>query len=117
MLPHSRTPGKKRSHCVADAFGIDAVVPVEVRARSRLAEEIYPERNLRHAEGGADEREGMGMPVEDGHNGYALLLSGDERLEVRARPAESPVEAVGARHDEHIGEHARGPERAAGLHG
>ena len=57
------------------------------------------------------------MPVEDGHDGHAFLLGADQRLEMRPRPAESAVEAVGARHHEHAGEHAGGAEPAARLHG
>src|SRR4029453_7503911 len=81
--------------------GIDAVVPIEIGARARLAEVVHAERQLGHAERRPDERQRVRVAVEHRDDGHALLLGAHEILDVRARIPEAAIEAVGARDREH----------------
>src|SRR5262245_39797813 len=76
--------------------GVDAVVTVEIPSSARLAEIVDAERRLRHAEGRAEEGQGMGVAVEDRHEGYVFLVGAHEAKEMRVGVSQATVQAIGA---------------------
>src|SRR5439155_23494174 len=68
MLSAGESAAQEDRRRLDDRGGVDAVVAIEGGARSRLAEVVHAQRELRHAERRADEREGVGVAVEHRHH-------------------------------------------------
>src|SRR5690242_5516077 len=92
MLTQSGPPGKESVRGALDRGRVDAVVAIEIAARTRLAEVIHAERQLRDAERPAQEGERVGVAVEHGHHRHALLVRRDQVEYVGLRSANAPVQ-------------------------
>jgi len=73
---------KSEDRGLDDVVGVDASVGIQIGDRSALAEGVDTEGHDRRSEHTAEERERVGGPVGDGHDGRAALALGDERREV-----------------------------------
>src|SRR5947208_13620074 len=89
-----------------DGGGIDAVVTVEVPTSAGLAEIVDAERDLRHAKSRTEEGQGVGVAVQDRHEGHVLLVGADEPKEMGIGLAQAPVQPVSAGDREDAGEDA-----------
>src|SRR3989449_2726160 len=95
-----------------DSRGVDAMVAIEIGARSRLAEVVHAERHLADAERRAQEGKRVRVAVEHRDHGHALFLGTHELFEIRARVSHISVEAVRAPDDENARQHPAPPPRA-----
>src|SRR5215470_7023332 len=87
-----------------DRGGVDTVVTVEVPSSARLAEIVDAERGLRHTKGRAEERQGMGVAVEDRHEGYVFLVGAHEAKKMRIGLSQATVQPIGAGNREDAGQ-------------
>src|SRR5579883_845602 len=90
QMPY-RPPRRQRLGGGRDGIGIDPVVPIEIRDRTRLAEMLDAERTHAVAVHGAEPGERRGMAVENGDDAAVVRHALEQALDVRARMHEAAL--------------------------
>lgn len=77
-----RAAGRNRLCCRDDGIGVDAIVPIELGERARLAEVLDAQRACSVSGNGADPGKSRRVPIKHGDNAAMRRYIGEQPLDM-----------------------------------